>query len=137
MKIYPMTNITIIAVNMLKILAFTLACTFIVPEVFIHFFCNFCLRAIILLKKCVYLHKIRVDETVCYMSIVFVYSCADVPAGFMLVSLYIYEYYLFYPHPASGFFFRFLRVFFCFCAFCPLSWTFCTKDLACFSCIFS
>ena len=26
------------AVNMLKILAFTLACTFIVPEVFIHFF---------------------------------------------------------------------------------------------------
>ena len=36
---------------MLKILAFTLACTFIVPEVFIHFFCNFCLRAIILLKK--------------------------------------------------------------------------------------
>ena len=77
MKIYPMTNITIIAVNMLKILAFTLACTFIVPEVFIHFFCNFCLRAIILLKKCVYLHKIRVDETVCYMSIVFVYSCVE------------------------------------------------------------
>ena len=77
MKIYPMTNITIIAVNMLKILAFTLACTFIVPEVFIHFFCNFCLRAIILLKQCVYLHKIRVDETVCYMSIVFVYSCVE------------------------------------------------------------
>ena len=62
---------------MLKILAFTLACTFIVPEVFIHFFGNFCLRAIILLKKCVYLHKIRVDETVCYISIVFVYSCVE------------------------------------------------------------
>ena len=75
MKIYPMTNITIIAVNMLKILAFTLTCTFIVLEVFIHFFGNFCLKAIILLKKCVYLYKIRVDETVCFMHIVFIYGC--------------------------------------------------------------
>ena len=55
----------------------------------------------------------------------------------MLVFLYICEYYSFYLHPASGFFFRFLRDFFLFCAFCPLSWMFYTKDLARFSCIFS
>jgi len=53
----------------------------------------------------------------------------------MLVSLYIYEYYSFYLHPASGFFFRFLRGFFLFCALCPLLWTFCPEELACFSCI--
>ena len=55
----------------------------------------------------------------------------------MLVSLYIYEYYSFYPHPAPGFFFRFLRDFFLFCALGPLLWTFFPEELACFSCIFS
>lgn len=66
-----------------------------------------------------------------------IFHSVDVPAGFMLVSLYIYEYYSFYLHPASGFFFRFLRDFFLFCAFCPLLWTFFPEELACFSCIFS